>query len=704
LGDERSFRSALEHIPDVITIYDRNLRILYINKAIVLISGRPVAEFLGRREEESWLSPECDAYIGALRDTMKTGVAHVLEAALTSATGESRLFEISTIPLAGEDGSAAEVMRVMRDLTPWKRSAGRHVGSEERYRSLFEDGPAAMLLVDPDGGGILEANQAACDFYGWPRDRLLSMRIGQLDASRGDGHRGPTTRATSPRRERLELEHRMADGSIRDVEVYAGPIRLGGGTLLLWLVHDISFRAVAERERDALASRLAHYLSTSPTITYSLVLEGGAVRWMWVSENIRELLGYTMEEALKPDWWLDHVHSEDRKAALGAIARLAETKVVSQEYRFKRKDRTLVWLHDEMRIARDGGLEIVGTLTDVSDRKDVEAELSLKGSALEAAANAIVIADRNCRICWANAAFEALTGFSRDEAMGKDLAFVVGPGERGADLYRLIWDRILSGNAWSGCIRNHKKDGESYAEEVTITPVLDNARRVSAFIVIKSDETARELARQRLEASLKEKEILLREIHDRVKNNMQLIISLLHLSMRSIADSRLLATMSNISQRLLALALVHEQFYNSSDMSRIDFALYLHQSASSLRGDFPDFPGSIVISAGNEPVSLTLDKALPAGLIASELVTNALKFAYPEGTRQGDIVVGLDRSAETIMLSVRDDGVGLPASFEPKKAESLGMILVHTLASQLGGTMQFRADRGTEAILRFPEA
>jgi PAS domain S-box-containing protein len=583
------------------------------------------------------------------------------------------------------------------------RNATRLKESEERYRALFEDSGAVKLIIEPQAGIIVEANQAACDFYGWPQDVLVGKRLGEINSLGIEGTNENLRRRREEKRYHFVFKHRRADGSLVDVEVYSSPIVLGGRPHLFSIVHDISARMAAERERDELSSKLGHYLSTSPTVTYSLRIHQGEARWQWVSENIVDLLGYSLEEALEGDWWLRNVHSSDRMRALGGIAKLTQSGAYGHEYRFRKKSRDLVWLRDEMRLVPSdrGEAEIVGTLTDISDRKTVESELSLKSIALEAAANAVLITDRDGVIQWANPAFETLTGFSRAEALGKN-ANLLNSGRQDKDFYRGLWEVILSGRVWQGEIVNRRKDGALYTEEMTITPVLEESRSIRGFIAIKSDVSERKRALGLLESSLEEKEVLLREIHHRVINNMQLMNSILSLSSQKIVDPSLREQLGGISRRFVAMALVHEQFYTSPDMARIDLLPCLRQLAEGLSSEFPRFTGRIEVVSDRETVPLSLDKAIPAGLTASELLTNALTHAYPAGSPQGGIRVSLRRVASNLELSVRDEGRGLPEGFDPGRSESLGMILVHSLAAQLRGSVEYRSYKGAEGILRFP--
>lgn len=577
--------------------------------------------------------------------------------------------------------------------------------SEERYRSIFANSNAVMLIIDPSGAVITDANNAAVNFYGWPRETLIGKGLSEINTLSQDEVREEIRQATQMKKKYFQFKHRIANGSVVEVEVYSGPISIGDQICLLSIIHDISKRIAFEAERDALALKLSHYLSKSPTITYSMRLDGSVAVREWISENVVNLLGYALEEAMEPDWWFRNISAVDRADALKGIAALARNGTHCQEYRFIKKDHSVVWIRDDMRLVKNKNraTEIVGTMTDISGKKRAEAEISLKSAALEAADNAVVITDRDGRIEWVNSAFGRLTGYVESEAIGKNLLDLVESGHPDPEFYHSLWGTILSGRVWHGEIINKRKTGELYHEEMTITPVLNSVGRIEHFISIKSDVTQEVLSKERLELSLCEKEELLREIHHRVKNNMQVITSLLNLSAESIEDPSLKRSLAEVMRRIEAMAIVHDQFYGSEDLARIDFSLYLRQLVDSLIDglDVVAEPPELIYEA--EETKLNLEAAIPAGLIVSEFVSNSLGFAYVNAGQPGVLKISVHRKNDGFLeIEVRDNGVGLPAGFDPKKSRSLGMQLIGILADQLHGTVSFNMDGGTVAGLRFP--
>lgn len=220
------------------------------------------------------------------------------------------------------------------------------------------------------------------------------------------------------------------------------------------------------------------------------------------------------------------------------------------------------------------------------------------------------------------------------------------------------------------------------------------------------EERTRDLldANQQITNSLREKEVLLKEIHHRVKNNLQIVSSLLYLQSRRIADVDTVSLFEDSKQRIFAMALVHETLYSSNDLSRIDFFGYVKMLVAELEGVYQQIDLSITCLVEIEKgITLDIDCAIPCGLIVNELVSNAFKHAFrnsPEGT----ILVRMTKDdQEKIILSVIDDGVGLPTDFDVSDSSNMGLEIVSLLVTQLGGEMDIVSDQGTRIEIDFEE-
>jgi two-component sensor histidine kinase len=224
-------------------------------------------------------------------------------------------------------------------------------------------------------------------------------------------------------------------------------------------------------------------------------------------------------------------------------------------------------------------------------------------------------------------------------------------------------------------------------------------------IAIARDITERKQMEEQLRRALREKETLLREIHHRVKNNMQIISSLLKLQMRNAADEQTRAMFRESQNRILSMAMIHEKLYQSEGLHRIDLKDYIDDLAREVVISFGEMVAGIVLKTDIEEITLGLDTAIPCGLIIIELLSNALKHAFPPHRGEGEIFIGLRPEGQGWLgLTVRDNGAGLPADMEINALKSLGLRLVADLARyQLGGDLNISRDNGTAIYVRFKE-
>jgi two-component sensor histidine kinase len=247
------------------------------------------------------------------------------------------------------------------------------------------------------------------------------------------------------------------------------------------------------------------------------------------------------------------------------------------------------------------------------------------------------------------------------------------------------------------------------AEEALRQANLDLEQRVTqrtdelaqTIIRLREENQARQAAQEQIQASLREKEVLLREIHHRVKNNLQIISSLLNLHIHRLQDPAAIAALRDSQERVRSMALIHERLYQSETLAEIDFAEYAHILANSLFETYAPDPGKVRLEMNIEPVYLGIHSAVPAGLILNELISNSLKHAFPN-CQPGVIQVNLSRAADqTITLQVADNGVGMDETQRPPQTASLGIRLVQVLSDQLGARLEVLNHRGVTTKLHF---
>ncbi len=224
----------------------------------------------------------------------------------------------------------------------------------------------------------------------------------------------------------------------------------------------------------------------------------------------------------------------------------------------------------------------------------------------------------------------------------------------------------------------------------------------TANATLQTEITSRQQAESQIKASLKEKEVLLKEIHHRVKNNLQIISSLLKLQSRHTDNSQTLEMFKESQSRIRTMTLIHEKLYQSNDLARVNFAEYIVNLAANLFRSYELNSSQIKPLINVENIFLEIDVAVPCGLIINELVSNSLKYAFTAGT-PGEIRIEVyaDNSRD-LALIVSDNGVGLPEGLDWQNLKSLGLQLVNNLVEQLGGTVKLNRNHGTEFRIIFP--
>ncbi|MBL4716390.1 MAG: hypothetical protein JKX95_07115, partial [Bacteroidia bacterium] len=208
-------------------------------------------------------------------------------------------------------------------------------------------------------------------------------------------------------------------------------------------------------------------------------------------------------------------------------------------------------------------------------------------------------------------------------------------------------------------------------------------------------------AEQQIRKSLKEKEVLLQEIHHRVKNNLQIIIGQLTLQSRKVSDEIALDAFKTSVNRVRSMALIHEKVYQSDDLSSVGFHEYIESLCRDLMRTYGQ-KDHIEISIDVDEINMNIEKAIPCALIINELITNSIKYAFPNESK-GKITINVKLINENdVKLTVKDDGIGVPKDFDINKADSLGLMIVRNLTLQLEGDLEHNFTNGTEFSLTFP--
>jgi PAS domain S-box-containing protein len=336
---------------------------------------------------------------------------------------------------------------------------------------------------------------------------------------------------------------------------------------------------------------------------------------------------------------------------------------------------------------------------EVKTKQLVEKNLELEKLSLVASRtdNSVLIADTNGTIEWVNDGFIRLFSIPKDRVIGHHLADI--------NVYANI-DHHLRDAVQNRHSKIFESDVNTYSQQhvwisSTLTPIYDESNSIKKFILVDADITPSKNLQQQIEASLKEKDVLLKEIHHRVKNNLQIIISLLNLQSGYIKDETTLKAVKDGQSRVRSMALVHEKFYQSDTVTEIDFGEYLKKLCQFLYQSYGDKTDRVEVVIKGEQILLDMDTAMPCALLVNEIVSNSYKYAFP-GQKSGTILIEMKKTSGKAVLAISDNGVGFPADYDFEKSESLGMQLVQALSSQIDGDLKVSQENGSSFEVTFP--
>jgi len=321
--------------------------------------------------------------------------------------------------------------------------------------------------------------------------------------------------------------------------------------------------------------------------------------------------------------------------------------------------------------------------------------------AFESSPDSILIVDQENRVIQeVNEGFETTTGFSREEVLGFS-SDDFGIWETASDRDR-FYDAVGKEGKTDGFEASFRLKDGSIRKGLLSARTLNLAGKPHLLVTVRDITGLMEVHAQ-LRASLAEKEVLLREIHHRVKNNLQVVSGLLELQSRHVTDpgSRLIYKESQ--SRIIAMSLIHEELYQTDDLARVHFFHYIRTLCDNLMLSYGVGKEQIEVIIDAQETNMVVDTAIPCGLIVNELVTNALKHAFPKG-RKGTIHLKFrSLPGEKYELIVSDDGVGVPKNLNIENLSSLGMQIVSILIQQMGGSIELKREKGTVFRITFGE-
>jgi len=644
-----------------------------------------------------------------------------------------------------------------------KKTAEELRESEEKFRGIGASAKDAIIMTDHDGN-ISYWNEAAEIIFRYRRKDVIGRDLKFLipekyyEAFDSGFKRFRSTGYAPIIGETIELSGIRKGGDEIPIEISLSSVNIQNKWNALGIIRDITERKIAEKEL------MIKNLAVDSTIN-AIALAEPKGKLTYVNPAFLKMWGYQESDAMGRhfvEFW------QDEHKALDILDAIREKGKFIGESKAKRKDESQFDVQISASMVKDNvdkPLSMILSFIDITERKEVAKKLEAR-SEFEKLVTAISTNFINLPPEKINSEIsKALQSIGEFSAVGHSYVVQYSPDKQQMNMTHEWCSNtatpLLQSNQglWTRNYKWHTAEIES-RETIYITdkseippnagPFLENLEtrgsislihvpiacggKTFGFVGLESqqedktwsvdiivllrmvgDILANALERKRVEeqlnASLKEKEVLLKEIHHRVKNNMQVISSLLNFQSSRIKSQEILEMFKESQDRIRSMSLIHERLYQSADLARIDFSHYIQNLATYLFQSYRIDPESVVLNTDVQDVSLDINKAIPCGLIINELVSNSLKYAFPQvkgtdnmKTKKGEIDIQLTADVGRVTLLVKDNGVGLPSDLDIETADSFGLQLVTTLVSQLNGRINIKRKPGATFKITFDKA
>ncbi len=511
----------------------------------------------------------------------------------------------------------------------------------------------------------------------------------------------------------FEWKHETVDGELIDTEVSLNKVELGKKSYIQAILRDLTEHYKIKNQLEAEQQRLKKAQKLARVGWWSYEAKDDRVIWSDVLFDILDVDKENFEGTFEDFYEL--VHSDDREK-LARVMERAEHSEEPLDYVLRlQSPKTDEIIHARCRakseLDEQGKLKkLSGVLQDVTDQKKAQNELKRRKELFESlfldSPVAIVMIDTEGTIQKLNRSYEDLFGYSEEELKGKDLLKHQLPEDRYDEIDE-IYKNVFSNEGVSKYYEDQRitKNGEEKDLLVGALPVEVEGEPIAAF-GIYTDITKLRRVERNLKESLKEKEVLLSEIHHRVKNNLAIISGLLLLeSMNWEEESTVYKVLMQSKLRIHSMAKIHEKLYESKDFANLNLENYVSELVDTISLSMNGEENGIDINIECDDIALNINQALPSALIVNELVTNSFKYAF-NGGQNNELEVKFLQDNDRINILVADNGPGLPADFETMADTSLGHQLVRQLVKQLDGDINVTSEenKGTRYEITFEKA
>ncbi|MEG4024610.1 PAS domain S-box protein [Microcoleus sp. S13C4] len=688
-----------------------NGRVTKANDALIAQYGGTREEFIGRTLY-SFLSHNLTGGREIMRQFFDAGRIHI--------ENDNRKFDGVLFWLEGDyiciydsHGRIVGYFGAQRDISDRKKAEATLRDSEERFRATVEQ--AAVGITHPDQTGrYLRVNQKFCEILGYSASELLSRTWMDVTYPEDiDADLEQNNKLFAGEIDSFKMEKRLLhkDGTLVWVNITVSLIKepLSGAIYNVVVTEDISDRKETEAALKESEERFRQLAENIERVFWMVNVQPQEI--IYISPGYEKIWGRSCADLYAYGrFFADSLHPEDRERVIANLTRQIESED-EIEYRIVRPDGKTRWIRDRaFPIRNQSGkvYRIVGIAVDITARKQAEKTIRENEERFRQLAENIqdsvwLMSAEFTDLLYLSPAYEQIWGRSREELYAEPLKMMEWVHPEDKRLLEEAMGLVLQGESTNTEYRIFLPDGTIRWVCDRAFPIYDESGKIYRVAGIAEDISDRKFTEARIQAALREKEVLIKEIHHRVKNNMQVISSLLELQAQYIEDEPTLALFEDSQTRIHSMALIHEQLYQSEHLDRIALPPYVENLVANLYQSFGCGNTAIQFKLNLAPIYLNIETAIPCGLIINEVVSNSLKYAFSQSLA-GEINIKFNElSCQQLQLIIQDNGSGFPANFDVENAETLGLRLVRMLSCQLEASITIDSHCGTCYTLIFKE-
>ena len=589
--------------------------------------------------------------------------------------------------------------------------------SETKYHTLFNQAADGILLIE--GDKFIECNDRALEIYGTNGEQLIGKTPYLLFSPEVQPNKEISedmairyiNKALDGYPQHFEWEHLQYDGTSIYTEISLNRLKIKGQYLLQAIVRDITDRKQAENELEKSYNREQYLADIIRNATVSIGTGYPDGRLGFVNNAFEKLTGYSEEELKTIKWNHELTPEKWRLTEKKCLDELQHSKKsVQYEKEYRKKDGSIVPIEIVVNPHLDSKGNIdhyFSFITDITERNKIQNDLKASEGLLRglfdnmpSGMSVYKVKNNGSKGCdyiiqEFNKYSQRIEGMKRKEVIGKSL-YDIRPNidEYGIiPIFKKVWetDKPIKYPSKIYVDENYSNYYENYIFKAPTGEV----------VAIYNDVTEEEKTKEKIQKSLDEKEVLLREVHHRVKNNMQIVASLLRLQECNVNEKETLDVLKETEGRIKSMAAIHEKLYQSPNFKDIKINEYIEKLVYDILYTYGIPTGTIKTKLILEDKNINIDTAIPLGLIINELVTNSVKYAFLQS--KGTLTIKLKSLPQQMELTIADNGIGLPKDIDIENPEKLGLQLVKNLINQLEGNLKLNTDNGTEFKITFQE-